>query len=422
VINNSEDRLAGSNGSTKLAAGSAWLLTIGIILISFNLRAPITSVGPVISKIAESTGMSSSMAGFLTTLPLIAFGLVSPVVPKIAKRISIELTLLIAMLVLIAAILIRSMNSVPALFIGTLFIGAAIAAANVLLPGLIKRDFPAAVGLMMGLMSVILNIGAALGSGISIPLIEQGGLSWKGMLSCWVVLAVLAAAAWIPLALRNSTMLRRSKAVRINSRSEISSTEGTGLWNSLLAWQVTIFLGLQSFTFYVNISWLPEILQDRGMTAAQAGYMVSILQLVGIPLSFLVPVLAGKMKNQRGIAFATAGCMLVGYTGLLLGGSALIPLWTILIGLGGGAGFSLALMFFVLRTSTAELSAELSGMAQSIGYLLAAVGPFLFGVFYDFTGTWTAGLVMLIIVVLIYCVVAWGAAADRVISQFERGR
>lgn len=414
---NNSDSTAGTTGSAKLATTSAWLLAIGIILIASNLRAPITSIGPIISNISESTGMSSSVAGLLTTLPLIAFGLVSPLAPIIAKRIKMENTLLLSMLVLVAAIIIRSMNSMFALFIGTFVIGVAIAIANVLLPSLIKRDFPSAVGLMMGFMSVMLNLGAALGSGLSVPLIEQVGLSWRGVLAIWAILAVLAALIWIPIVFRKNAqakkLMKASIASKIDESSNVSG--GRGMWKLLLAWQVTIFMGLQSFTFYVNVSWLPEILQDRGMSATDAGYLVSLLQLVGIPLSFIAPILAVKLKNQRVLALATAALMFVGYAGLLVSGSTWLPLWAILVGLGGGAGFSLAITFFVLRTSTAELSAELSGMAQSFGYLLAAAGPLLFGVFYDLTGGWTVGLIMMIVVVILYVFAGWGAASNKVI-------
>jgi len=397
--------------SSKLSKGGVWLLVIGILLIASNLRAAITSVGPVIPHISESTGLSHTMAGLLTTLPLIAFGLFSPLAPVIAKRISIEKTLVFSMLVLITAIMLRSLNSITVLFIGTFFVGAAIAASNVLLPSLIKGEFTKGVGLMMGLLSVVITLGAAAGSGLSVPLVDQGGLSWRSMLLCWSGLAFIALVVWIPVTLMRKKSLSK-QAVPMKSK-------GMNMLRSFLAWEVTVFFGLQSLTFYVNVSWLPEILHDRGMSLEQAGYMVSIMQLLGIPLSFIVPIIAHKFKNQRLIALSTALLMTVGYMGLLAGGDKWMVLWTIMIGLGGSAGFSLALMFFVLRTGTAQQSAELSGMAQTFGYLLAAAGPILFGVLHDATNSWTAGLIMLVVVVVIYSIAAWGAADNKVIGLNE---
>lgn len=390
--------------ASPVAVTSSWLLLLGILLIAANLRASITAVGPIVSDIQAAFGLSSAITGLLMTLPLLAFALVSPLAPRFARRISMENTLLLAMVVLTGAIVIRSLPSVAALFAGTALLGMAIAAANVLLPSLIKRDFPTTVGMMTGLYSVVMNLGAALASGFSIPIAEQLGFGWQGMLASWSLVALIATASWLP----QTRSLTRSGRMKTAGSAKRSSLLSSGL-----AWQVTLFMGLQSFCFYVNISWLPEILFDRGMSHIDAGWMLSLLQFVSLPATFIIPVIAGRQASQRGLVVLTAVLLLIGYIGLLIGSSALIPICMILLGIAGGSGFSLAVMFFVLRTSSTEQSAQLSGMAQSIGYLLAAAGPLLFGFIHDLTHNWTISLVMLVIVSVIFGIVGLSAGANK---------
>lgn len=395
--------------SSPVAITSSWVLIIGILLIAANLRASLTAIGPIISDIQQTLGISSTLAGLLTTLPLLAFAAISPLAPRIAQRISVENTLFIAMIVLTGAILMRSLPSIAALLTGTILLGLAIAIANVLLPSLIKRDFPTKVGLMTGLYSVVMNLGAAIASGFSIPITKQLGFGWQGMLASWSILALIATVAWLP-------QVRR---VGSNQSLSIKSNKNkTNLWISGLAWYVSLFMGIQSFFFYVNISWLPEILHDRGMSPVDAGWMLSLLQFVSLPATFIIPVLAGRKASQRGLTLMTAILLIIAYLGLLSGVSiALTPLWMIMLGIAGGSGFSLAVMFFVLRTSSTAQSAELSGMAQSMGYLLAAAGPFLFGLFHDLTKEWTLSLVMLIVLTIVFALVGLGAGANKTIQD-----
>jgi CP family cyanate transporter-like MFS transporter len=347
-MNNS--KLTSASSAPPFAITSSWLLLLGILLIAANLRASITAVGPIISDIQQTFGISSALTGLLTTLPLLAFALISPLAPRIARRISMENTLFIAMIVLTGAVAIRSLPSIVALFVGTALLGMAIAVANVLLPSLIKRDFSSSVGLMTGLYSVVMNLGAALASGFSIPIAEQAGLGWQGMLACWSILALISTAAWLP----QIRKLSRKPANGIADTNKRAS-----LLKSPLAWQVSLFMGLQSFCFYVNVTWLPEILHDRGMSHIDAGWMLSLMQFVSLPATFIIPVLAGRQASQKGLAVFTALLMIIGYFGLLNGNAALIPLWMILLGIAVGSGFSLAVMFFVLRTSSTEQCAHI---------------------------------------------------------------
>src|ERR687890_1449487 len=209
------------------------LLVLGILLLAANLRPAITGVAPLIGQIRADTGISNGVAGLLTTLPLLAFGLLSPIAPRLARRFGMERVLLASLLVLAAGILLRWAGAVAALFLGTVVLGAAIAVANVLLPGLVKRGFPGHAGLMTSVYSTSLGISAALAAGVSVPLAQLGGIGWRGALAGWAVAAVLAGVAWLPQLGRNDPPADPSAR---------SSPGVRDLWHSPLAWQVTLFM------------------------------------------------------------------------------------------------------------------------------------------------------------------------------------
>ncbi|EMT50815.1 MULTISPECIES: CynX/NimT family MFS transporter [Brevibacillus] len=396
--------------SREGARAGIWLLAFGIILVATNLRAPITAVGPIIGEIRDHTGISNTVAGLLTTLPLLAFALLSPLAPKISRRFGMEQTIMYSLLVLLTGIVLRSLHSVWLLFIGTALLGLAIALGNVLIPSLIKRDFPQKVGVMTGAYSMAMNLFAAIASGVSIPIAHGLSFGWQGSLICWAILAFIALAVWVP-------QLRKNAQTAVSVRA--GSTAGA-IWKSPLAWKVTLFMGLQSLVFYVGIAWIPQILQDQGVSPSAAGWMLFLMQFASLPGSFLMPVLAGRVSNQRLLVAITTGCMFIGYAGLLAGNTVLMPLWIILIGIAGGCSFSLAVMFFSLRTRSAAEAAELSGMAQSVGYLLAALGPTLFGFIHDVTQGWTMPLFLLLIVAFLLFLVGLGAGKNVYLTSAEK--
>lgn len=382
------------------------LLIIGVVLLAFNLRACITGVGPLIGTIRAETGISNVLAGLLTTLPLIAFGLISPLAPRLGRRWGIEWMLLASAVGLTAGILLRSVPVVSLLFVGTALLGAAIAVSNVLLPALIKRDFPRHIGLMTALYSTLVSASGAIADGVSIPLAQSSSLGWRGSLAFWALPIALTALIWLPL-------------LRARPRSNVTTAADRsvrGVWRSPLAWQVTLFMGLQSLTFYATVAWFPIIFQSDGLSPVSAGWMLALLQLFGVLGSFLTPLLAGRMRSQR-LLVATAVAMgFIAYVGIFSGAIGLIVLWCILLGLAGGAYLSLALLFFILRTPHTRAAAELSGMAQSIGYLLAATGPLLFGWLHDLTHGWSVPLLTLLLILLILFGVGMGAGRDALVK------
>ncbi|MGE6256423.1 CynX/NimT family MFS transporter [Heyndrickxia sporothermodurans] len=381
------------------------LLIIGIICIGANLRAPLTSVGPLVSSIRDSLGISNTIAGTLTTLPLLAFAILSPFAPKLSRKFGMESVLFLSLISITIGIMLRYFQGVGALFTGTILIGIGIAFCNVLLPSVIKQKFPQSVGLMTGVYAVSMNLCAAVASGLSVPMSLKFG--WHGSLSYWAIFSIISLLFWVP-------------QMRFRQKEEKAKTTGkqsVNLWKSGLAWKVTFFMGLQSLIFYTIVAWLPEILRQQGVSSNSSGWMLSLMQFALIPFTFIVPIIAGRMKNQILLVIITALLFISGMFGILYGNVELIPVWVSLVGVGGGFAFSLAMMFFSLRTENTQQAAELSGMAQSFGYLLAAIGPALFGVLHDLTHSWTMPLWMLIIVSFFILVSGLGAGKKRYVTS-----
>lgn len=377
-------------------------LIAGIIFIAFNLRPAITSVGPLISSIRTDLDMTNGMAGFLTTLPLLSFAFLSPVTPKLGQRLGNERTLWIGLVVLLIGILLRSYGEAFTLFAGTALIGVGIAVLNVLLPSLLKHKFPDKAGIMTSIYTTAMSIFAALASGISIPLSHGLDWGWSASLMVWAGLAFLAILIWVPQLRYHDTA---NRTVQLKA-------DGQSVWRSKIAWQVTFFMGIQSFLFYCTIAWLPEILRSHGMSMSLAGWMLSLMQFASLPSTFLTPVLAGRFRDQKSIVLGLGILYLSGMAGLLYGGSpAMLTFWVILIGVGQGSSISLALTLIGLRSENAHQAAALSGMSQSAGYLLAAIGPSFVGFLYDHTHSWN-GPILLFIAALI-ALIGTGLGAGR---------
>ncbi|MGE7781079.1 CynX/NimT family MFS transporter [Peribacillus sp. NPDC097264] len=367
-----------------------FFFTMGIVLVAFNLRPAITSVGPLVGVIQADLGLAHWSAGLLMSVPLITFAIMSPIVPKIANRLTNEKTLLVGLCVLLIGVCIRSVSMSVFLFFGTVFIGMGISIGNVLLPVVIKDKFPQKFGLMTSVYSTSMGLVASLASGLSVPLASGLNLGWQGALIVWGIPAVLAILIWVYL-----IRLDQGKGIPIKS----VSLSATKIWRSPLAWQIALFMGFQSFLFYVTITWLPEILISHGISRGTAGWLLSFTQIIGLPSSFFIPVLAARLTSQVWVAFGLGLCSVVGYAGLWFGSSFPILIISItLIGIALGGNFPLALSYIGIRARNARRAAELSGMAQSTGYLLAAVGPIFIGYLFDVAQDWTIPLFALILI------------------------
>ncbi len=339
-----------------------------MILVGLNLRPALSSLAPVLTRIQQDTGLPAVAIGALTTLPVLCLGLFAPLAPWLAKRLGPERALAAALLLLAGGLLLRGIPAVTALFLGTLMVGAAIGVAGTLLPALVKRELPAGADLMTGVYTMALCLGGALGAGLSIPLADRLG-GWPLGLASWAALALLALVAWGALAPR---------------RERTALPGGGGSMREILgqplAWQVMLLMGLQSSLAYIIFGWLPTLLVARGYSEAEAGWMMGASVMVQLVSALSAPWLARLGRDQRPALCLALGVTASGLWLLLQAPTTLRWPGALLLGLGQGANFSLALTLIVLRSGTSRLAGKLSGLAQGGGYTLAALGPLGVGV------------------------------------------
>ena len=381
-------------------------ITVGasLVLITINLRLALGSVSPVLDDIRDTLSLSSSTAGLLTTAPVLCFGLAAPLAPRLARRFGPEALLGLALAGVIVGLLLRvSVESVVFLFAGTLLLGVTIAIANVLMPSVIKRRF-VRPGLMMGLFTMSLSVSAALGAAFTVPL-EQALGGWRPALAAWAIPAVLAVVLWAP-------------EVRRSGRGPSEGASGVvRLWRDRTAWLVTGVFGLQSLLFFSLLSWTPDILRDAGLSSAEAGAWLSVSMLCGIAPSLVLPSIAARMRDQRLLAVVVTVPWVLGLLGLLVDPAGPTWLWMVLTGLGQGAGIAYVLTLVVLRAPDASHAASLSGMAQGVGYTIAALGPLLLGVVRDVSGGWDAPIAIMLVVCAGMLLTGLGAGRDRFVAD-----
>lgn len=373
------------------------LLLAAVILISLNLRPPLTGVGPLIGEIRTDTGLSNSLLGLLTTIPILCFGIFSVFTALITRRFGTEWSMAFALVLLSGGIFLRVVPSAFALFAGTAILGIGIAIGNVLLPGIVKKQFPGYVGWLTGIYSAMLAIGASAASGISVPLSERAGLGWRWALAVWGFFALAAFISWLP--------QLRNKLPEINKKGFRSSLRQLG--KSKLAWHVAVFMGVQSLSFYILITWLPEILIDRGMESEKAGWYLAMMQAVGVAGTLLVPAWSSKQKRQQLPIAGIVILEIISLGGLMIPSLSYVAIWISILGFCMGASFGMALLFIVLRSRDSTSANELSGMSQSVGYSFAAFGPVLFGAISDVSGSWYIPLGFLFLVSFVKLYSGW---------------
>lgn len=380
------------------------LLTLaGLLLVALNLRPALTSISPVLTRIGHDLGLASAGEGVLTTLPVLCLGMAAPLAPRLARRIGPERAVLAVLLLLAVALIGRPYVGVIGLFIGTAIAGGAIGVMGVLLPGLVKRDFPGNVGVMTGLYTMALNLGAALAAGTTEPLRQLLGNAWRPALAFWLVPAVIAALAW----------LAQMHTVR---KPRPSSGARRRVHRDPLAWQVTAFMGLQSSLAYTVFGWLPTILADRGMAPVAAGLALSISILVQVSTAIIAPAIGTRMRDQRMVITTVMSVTVIGLLGCIYAPIASVWLWIVVLGLGQGGAFSMALTLLALRAADSETAAELSGMAQGLGYIAAACGPLAIGLIHQWFGSWSAIGVLIGIIGVAAITAGLGAGRDRLIT------
>ncbi|MEB8129889.1 CynX/NimT family MFS transporter [Mammaliicoccus sciuri] len=376
------------------------ILFIGILLIGASLRAPITSVGIALPSIKDTLNLSNTSVSLITIIPLLSFAVISLFAAKISHKFGLERTVFGALILICVGIALRAITGVSWLYVGTILIGVGIAFGNVLTPGIIKMNFPLRIGIMTGYYTVVMNIFGSVSSYVTAPLVKH--FNYNIAISLIGIVTFIGIITW---------------SFQLNKHDTVNSSQTTtniNVWKSPLSWQITLLMGGQSMIFYSLINWLPEFLLSHGTPINEAGIYLSILQLAIIPLTFVTPIFAEKMKNQVLITFAT-GLLFV--LGILM----LQPNWAflgiILIGVASGLAFGLVNTFFGLRTENGLTAAKLSGMSQSVGYLFAAIGPLLFGILHDATNSWNMSFGILLVTSIIIMIIGSRAGRNITIEQ-----
>ncbi len=360
-------------------------LATALLIAAVNLRLTVAAVPPVLNQIRHTTGLSSAGAGLLTAVPVLCFGVVALASPRLIRRFSMGPLLSLTLLTVIGGCMVRLAPAVLPLFLGTVLLGSGIAVGNVLIPGLVKRDFPRQRVLMTALYSVALSGGAAIAAGLTVPIGHVLGVGWRIAIALWGLPAVMAVLLWSP-----------------HVREEAARDDGhgapiPGLWRDPLAWCVTGFMGFQSFGFYATLSWLPTIAETHGVSASHAGLLLSLASFAGMIGAFIAPSFERRLRRaSTAVVICIAACA-AGYTGLLVSPGSGLIVWCVLFGFGQGAPLALALGYIVARAPDSHHAAHLSTMAQSGGYLIASAAPFAMGALHGATGSWTLPIVMLLV-------------------------
>jgi len=382
-----------------------WLLVAGIALAALNLRTAVTSVGPLLDEMRGALGMNGSIAGVLTTLPVLCFAVIGSAGPLLAHRFGERRVVAGALACLAIGLVARA--AVGSVWLFLLFSALALvggALGNVLIPAIIKRSFPHRVGVLTAVYTTAMALGTTLAAGITVPVADAAG-SWRAGLGVWFVLAVIALMPWLGL-LRRDTAAGGGHAT-VTMRS---------LLRTRLAWLMAAYFGSQSLQAYVAFGWIAQIFIDNGISRQEAGLMLAVLTAISVPVSLVLPSLAARMRNQFPLVALMVVFYVSGYVGMIAAPAAGAWVWSILIGLGAGA-FPLALTMIALRSRHAATTAALSAFTQCIGYLIAGAGPLLFGVLHDLSGGWTVPYMLVFAMLVVQGVCGWRISRPRHIED-----
>ena len=379
------------------------LIILGVIFLSLILRTPITSVGAIVGPLKSILDINNTVAGFITTIPLIAFAIFSPMVAKFSNKAGLKKTLLFSAVIISIGLGLRFYINTYVFFITTFIIGVGITVGNVLLPGLVKKYYPEKIGIMTGFYAVVMNIGAAVAAGISYPILSTniGGKNFATGLAVniWIIIAVVNIVIYVAMS-------------KNNNASEVTDTHEKvhGYFKYSKMWTIMLSMGLQSALFYCSVSWFAEIRISKDFSPETAGLLLSISQFAQFPSTFIVPILADKLHNKLIIPVVITIGYLISLVGMLYtsGNFVLMLTFIIIFALAGGGSFSYVMYLFSVKSRNESEAADISGLAQSGGYLLAAIFPPLLGYIRDISD-WNKALYVLILtaavllITLVHC-------------------
>ena len=381
------------------------LVLVGIVVVSFNLRPAAVSVGPVLAEVTAELGMSSTVAGLLTTLPVLAFATFGMATPTVAARLGVHRVTLGSLLCVVVGLGLRSRtDDVPAFLLLSLLALAGMAAANVLLPSLVKQHFPRRVGLLTSIYTTSMAVGLTLASVTTVPISEATG-SWRNGLGVWALTALVAAVPWLALLRHDSALERGAVEVRLG---QVARTR--------LGWLMALFFGLQSMQAYSLFGWFAQVYRDAGFSPTTAGLLLGVITMVSIPLSLWLPTLTARLANPAPVILSLVALYPVGYLGLVVAPVEGAWVWALTLGT-ATAVFPVALTLIGLRARTSAGTAALSGFTQGVGYLLATAGPFSVGLAHDVTEGWTVPLVLLTLLSVPQAVTGWLVSKHRYVED-----
>ena len=390
-----------AEGSARVGVSAALLIT-AIVVLALNLRGPIVAVSAVLEPIRTDLGISASTAGLLTSLPVLCFGLATPLASALLARTGLGRGVSISLIVLLAGIVVRSLDGLPAALTGTLLIGLAITVANVAVPVVIGRDLPGRSGAVLGVYTAALNVGSMITLSLTVPIADVAG--WRIALLAWGAPVLGGLAVWW------YATHRRMRGAPADS-AEVPAQRATAgddriWWRRPVVWGLTVGFAGQAFAYYAVTAWLPLMLRDElGMTPQAAGASSSIFQIAAIVGAFGVPVLLRVCPGSRIVVLIVAA----GWTTLPLGLLFAPHWWALWCSIAGAAqGGGLVVIFALIVRQARDLTEnrQMSALVQGGGYAVAATGPTVLGAVHQATLSWTAPLLVILAAILVM-----GAAA-----------
>ncbi|MET9350514.1 CynX/NimT family MFS transporter [Streptomyces termitum] len=391
------------------------LVPVGLVLAALNLRPAITSLGALLEEVSAGLHMSGTVAGVLTSVPPFCFALFGVMAPRLARRFGPAAVVCAGMAAIFTGLLLRPFATGTAAFLAASALALmGIAVSNVLMPVLVKRYFPDRIGSMTGLYSMALALGTSLAAALTVPVTDSLGGDWRLGLGVWAVLAAFAVLPWLPL-VRDRAGTPRTETGPVPA-APAAEAPARSMVRSRTAWALACFFGLQATGAYITMGWMPQIFRDAGVPASTAGVLLAVTMAMGVPLAFVIPRLAGRMRHQGPIVIALGSCGLIGYAGLLFAPSGGAWIWAVLLGV-SNCSFPLALTMIGLRSRTGAGVVRLSAFAQSVGYLISIPGPLLVGVLYQHTGGWNVPIALMGGLLVPQIVVGFLAGRDRTIED-----
>lgn len=384
-----------------------FVVLLGVVLVALNLRVAVAAVSPILAEVRTEVALTDALAGVLGAVPVVAFALFGALAPAIARRIGLEPSLILAMVLSAVGEVVRSTVSAPVAFIVWSVVAlAGMGMGNVLLPPLVKRYFPDRIGAVTAVYSVALSVSAAVPPLLAVPLAREVG--WRSSLAVWAVVGAVAVVPWLVVVVRSARARRNLSGVLAHASGPsplLASRHRAGgrVWRSPLAWGLALTFAVNTMNVYILFAWLPRLLADTGVGPEAAGRWLALFAILGLPPALVTPVLAVRMRNPWWLVVGFVGCYVVGYLGLLLSPTTPLWLWVVLLGVAPGT-FPLLLTLINLRTRTSAGATSLSGFVQGLGYGLAGAGPVVVGLVVDATGEFTLVLVGLLVTMVVLLV------------------